>query len=82
MSIQNRLKNLESETKTEGKFCACPETRKHEFIHRRGGKDTVTVPVADVCDKCGKPIEKHSIIFRHNKRRINEHSNQIKKVRG
>jgi ssDNA-binding Zn-finger/Zn-ribbon topoisomerase 1 len=46
-----------------GEFCACTDTPKTEFILRRGETDTVTNAVADTCEKCGKPIEKQTIII-------------------
>ncbi len=63
MQLKNRLKKMEKQLITSGEVCACPDTPKFELIERRGETDTVTNAVADSCEKCGKPIEKQTIII-------------------
>ncbi len=63
MQLKNRLKKMEKLLITSGKFCACPDTPKFEFIERHGETDTITNAVGAFCEKCGKPIEKQTIII-------------------
>ena len=64
MQIKNRLKKMEKQIIGSGsEFCACRETPKHEFIRYEDGIETITNPVAESCDNCGKPIEKLTIVF-------------------
>ncbi len=63
MQLKNRLKKMEKQLITSGEFCACPDTQKHEIVIRRGEVNTIEKPIADSCGKCGKPIEKQTIII-------------------
>jgi ssDNA-binding Zn-finger/Zn-ribbon topoisomerase 1 len=63
MHLKNRLKKMEKQLITSGEICACLDTPKLEFIERRGETDTITNAVGASCEKCGKPIEKQTIII-------------------
>ncbi len=65
MQLKNRLKKMEKQLITSSEFCACPDTPKFEFIERRGETDTVTNAVGASCGKCGKPVEKQTIIIEY-----------------
>jgi hypothetical protein len=62
MRIINRLNKLET-LANNSTVCACTDTPKTEIILRRGETDTITSVVADSCEKCGKPVEKQTIII-------------------
>jgi hypothetical protein len=63
MQLKNRLKKIEQQLNVSDEFCACTDTPKTEIILRRGETDTITSAVAGSCEKCGKPVEKQTIIL-------------------
>jgi hypothetical protein len=61
-TTKNRLQKLET-LASDSTVCSCLDTPKFEFIERHGETDTITNAVADSCEKCGKPVEKQTIII-------------------
>ncbi len=54
---------MEKQITTSGEFCACPDTRKHEYITRMNGVETNKNPVPDFCGSCQKPIAKEILLI-------------------
>ncbi len=64
MNIKNRLKLLQSRIiKEDSEYCACPDAKRFEFLERRDETDTLINAASGFCEKCGKPIEKQTIVI-------------------
>ncbi len=69
MQLKARIKRIESRIKiNHSPFCACKNyagisAPLTEIVFERNGVQTVDNPVANYCEKCGKPIEKQQIII-------------------
>ncbi|MCA1622734.1 MAG: hypothetical protein LC768_10670 [Acidobacteria bacterium] len=44
-------------------FYECPETPKFEYIDRLYDDSEIEIAVDDLCNKCGKPVDKTVIII-------------------
>ncbi len=69
MNIKSRLKTIESRVKiNHSPFCACENyagisAPLTEIVFEKEGVQTIENPIADFCERCGKPIEKRQIII-------------------
>ncbi len=69
MQIKARIKRIESRVKQNySPFCACESYKgkiypRFEMVLERNGVQTIKNPIADVCERCGKPIEKQQLII-------------------
>jgi len=70
MNIKNRLKKLENEVIDDSTVCACFPQKNTETWKADLGADSNTSepellgePVPEVCDRCGKQINKDVIIL-------------------
>jgi hypothetical protein len=61
MHILNRLTKLET-LASDSTVCECADTPKTEFIRQREG-ESIEIPVAHLCNKCGKPVDGVVIII-------------------
>ncbi len=64
MNIKNRLKKLQNQIiGNDSDLCVCPDAKRFEFIERRNETDTLINAGSSFCEKCGKPIEKQTIVI-------------------
>jgi hypothetical protein len=71
MRILNRLQRLEEQTGAKSSVCECYPQRNTESYVQNLGADApldskpvlIGSLVPDICDRCGKPIEKQIIII-------------------
>ncbi len=63
MNILSRLEKMKKQLNVGGEFCECPDTPKYEYIDRSDSDEAIEIPVAHLCYKCGKLVEKTVIIL-------------------
>jgi hypothetical protein len=61
MHILNRLAKLET-LANDSTVCECADTPKTEFIRQRED-ESIEIPVAHLCGRCGKPVNGTVIII-------------------
>jgi hypothetical protein len=57
---------MENQIKEDSELCVCPDTLKCEFIDHHGDTgdgDLIEIPVAHLCSKCGKLVDRQIIII-------------------
>jgi hypothetical protein len=69
MQLKARIKRIENRVKINlSSFCACESYKgkvypRCEIVYESDGVQRIENPIADFCERCGKPIEKQKIIL-------------------
>ncbi len=67
MNLRNRLTKMENQIiGNDSELCVCPDILEWKFIDHHsdeGEGNSIEIPVAHICNKCGKPVDKQIIII-------------------
>lgn len=62
MNIRARIRKLEK-TANVGGFCLCHGKVEYGYILDNSAKEYKVIRLPDICDKCGKPIDKSALKY-------------------